>query len=75
MSLINLRKAMSQFMKKTQISEKLYQKPHILQDKTECQKYKNLVTAFAKLIPPNFLVLISTKSRTQNLSKANDEVF
>ena len=48
---------------------------HILQDKTGYQKYKVSDTAFAKLIPANFLVLIVTKFISQNLSKANDEIF
>ena len=48
---------------------------HILQDKTVCQKYKVSVTAFAKLVPANSLVLIPTEFISQKLSKANDEIF
>ena len=48
---------------------------HILQDKPRCQKYKVSDTAFAKLIPAIFVVLIATKFISQNLSKFNDEIF
>ena len=40
----------SQFIKETEISEKRHQKVH----KTECQKYKLLVTTFVKSIPACF---------------------
>ena len=66
---------MSQFIKETEISEKKHQNVHTLQNQTECQKYKVSVNPFAKSIPANFLVLISTKSINQNLSKANDKIF
>ena len=73
--LFNSQKAMSLFMKETEISEKKQQKAHTLPNKTECQKYKILVTTFVKSIPANSLVLISTKFINQNLSKATDEIF
>ena len=52
-----------------------YQKVHNLQDKTGCQKYEVSVTAIAKLMPANFSILIFTKFKNQNLSKANDKLF
>ena len=66
---------MYQFMKETEISEKKHQKVQFLENKTECQKHKVSVTAFAKLIPANFLVLVSSKFMYENLSQANDEIF
>ena len=44
----------SQFIKETEISEKRHQKVNTLHDKTECQKYKLLVTTFVKSIPACF---------------------
>ena len=66
---------MYQFMKETEISEKKHQKVQFLENKTECQKHKVSVTAFVKLIPANFLVLVSSKFMYENLSQANDEIF
>ena len=66
---------MSQFMKDTKISEKKQQKVHNLQDKTACQKYNVSVTAIAKLEPVNFSILITTKFKNPNLSKASNKVF
>ena len=43
--------------------------------KLNVQNYRVSVIALAKLIPANFLVLISTKFINQNISKANDEIF
>ena len=61
--------------KKQKFQKRSTRKIHSLQNKTECQKYKVSVTAFAKSIPANFLVLTSAKLINQNLSKANYEIF
>ena len=55
-ALLNLQKAILQFIKETKISKKkfTFKKIHILQDKTGCQKYQVSVTAIAKLMPANF---------------------
>ena len=74
-SKFNLQKAILQFIKEIQISEKKHQKFHILQDNTRCQENKVLVTTFPKLTPAKCLVLISTKFINQGQSKANDEMF
>ena len=74
-SKFNLQKAILQFIKEIQISEKKHQKVRILQDNTGCQENKVLVTAFPKLAPAKCLVLISTKFINQGQSKANDEMF
>ena len=39
-----------------------------------CKKYVS-VTAITKLMPANLSILITTKFKNQNLSKANDKVF
>ena len=65
---------MLQFIKDTKISEKKYQNVHNLQDKPGCKKYVS-VTDITKLMPENLSILITTKFKNQNLSKANDKVF
>ena len=72
---MSLQKTMSQFIKDTQISEKKYKKLDNLQGKTGCPEYNVWVTAIAKLMQPHFSILILTKFKNQNLSKAIDEVL
>ena len=79
LTLINLRKAMLQFIKETKISEKNKQKTYILLDKVGCQKYQVLVNAIGNLMPANFSnsesrIKTYSKIQSQNLSEGNDEV-
>ena len=65
---------MSQFIKDTYISEKKYQNVHNLQDKPGYKQYVS-VTAITITKPANLSILITTKFKNQNFSKANDKVF
>ena len=79
LTLINVWKAMLQFIKETKISEKNKQKTYILLDKVGCQKYQVLVNAIGNLMPANFSnsesrIKTYSKIQSQNLSEVNDEV-
>ena len=65
---------MSQFVKDIYISEKKYQNICNLQDKTGCKKYV-LVIAIAKSMSLSLSILIITKFKSQNLLKANNNLF
>ena len=65
---------MSQFVKDIYISEKKYQNICNLHDKTGCKKYV-LVIAIAKSMPLSLSILIITKFKSQNLLKANNNLF
>ena len=51
-----------------------FQKRSTKMFKKICKKYVS-VTAITKLMPANFSILITTKFKNENLSKANDKVF